>query len=197
MPCVDEPLQDSDQLLGIRHVQADRRLIEHVQRGACTARAASTRILPLGPHFRELRDELDTLRLTARERRALLPERQVSEPDTLQQAQRMMNARMGAEEIGSFIDAHHQHIADRLALVLDRQSVLVEPSTPTRVANDSHIRKKAHFDSAQSLALARLAASARGIEREARSCIASHTRLARFREYASNRIPESDVRCRT
>src|SRR5690606_40838819 len=80
MTCIDEPLQDANQLLGVRHMQTHRRLVEHVQRGACGSRTASTRI-GIRSNLRKLRHELDALRLTARERRTLLSEREITKTD--------------------------------------------------------------------------------------------------------------------
>ena len=40
---VDEPVQHANQLLDVGHVQADRRLVEHVERRLGRPRGASTR----------------------------------------------------------------------------------------------------------------------------------------------------------
>src|SRR5438034_1119922 len=82
----DEAVQDVDQLLDIRHVQADRRLVEDIER----VLLRPARVGP-GLHFRKLRHQLDALRLAAGERRALLTEREVAEAHVLQQAQAVMD----------------------------------------------------------------------------------------------------------
>jgi hypothetical protein len=76
---VDQPMQHADQLLDVGHVQADGRFVEHVER----VQRRLARRAAVGA--REFRDELDALRLAARERRARLAERQVAETDVLQQ----------------------------------------------------------------------------------------------------------------
>src|SRR5688572_7283743 len=59
---VDQAVQHADQLLDIGHVQADRRLVEHIER---------LQGIGLG----KLIDQLDALRFASRERRALLADR--------------------------------------------------------------------------------------------------------------------------
>ena len=66
-------------------------------------------------HLRELGDELDALGLAARERRALLAEREIAEADVLQQLQRVMHARMRARRTRRLVDVHREHVADALA----------------------------------------------------------------------------------
>ena len=83
---IDQPVQHVDQLLDVGHVQADGRLVEHVQRVRGAARRARcARPDRVAAHLRELGDELDALRLAARQRRARLAEREIAEPHVLQQ----------------------------------------------------------------------------------------------------------------
>ncbi len=111
---VDEPVQHADQLLDVGHVQPDGRLVENVERlAAARRRGGSARRPRVDAHFRELAHELDPLRLAARERRALLAERQIAEPDVLQQRQRVVDRSMRGEEIDRLVDAHPQDVADR------------------------------------------------------------------------------------
>jgi hypothetical protein len=58
----------------------------------------------------------------------------------LKQLERVMNARMRAEEVRRFVDAHHQNIADRFAFVFDRECVLIEATSLTHIADDAHVR---------------------------------------------------------
>ena len=82
---VDQPVQHADQLLHVGHVQPDRRLVQHVQR----ARRALAAARDVVAHLAQLGDELDALRLAARQRRARLAQRQVAQADVGQQLQRV------------------------------------------------------------------------------------------------------------
>ena len=76
---IDQPVQHADQLLDVGHVQSDGRLVENVQRGAVPALvSAPYRTEQVGANLGELSDELDALRLAARERRALLTKREIA-----------------------------------------------------------------------------------------------------------------------
>ena len=68
---VDEPLQDVEQALDVREVQARRGLIQEVERAP-------------GCDLGELGGELHALRLSAGERRGRLPEAHVAEADGVQ-----------------------------------------------------------------------------------------------------------------
>jgi hypothetical protein len=110
-----------DQFFDIRHVQAHRRFIEHIQRVALragTARTDSRIVAAVRAHLGQFGDQLDALRFAARQRRALLAQRQVTEADILQQAQRVMDLRMRGEEIDCFVDAQREDVADGFVLEL-------------------------------------------------------------------------------
>ena len=80
-----------------------RRLVEHVERAA--GRAA-----------RELGRELDALRFAAGERRRRLTHLDVAEADVADRSQLVVHARNVGEELVRFVDAHLEHVGDRLAL---------------------------------------------------------------------------------
>src|SRR5437868_14728885 len=105
----------------------------------------------------------------------------------------MMDARVRGEELHCLIDTHREHMADALALVLDRQRFLIEATTAARIAQHPHIRQEIHLDLLHSLTFAGLAATAGRVEREACRVVAAHARLGGFGEQAADRVPESDV----
>src|SRR6266571_6792532 len=86
---VDQAMQHADQLLDVRHVQADGGFVEDIE----------------GFHragFCKLIDELDALGLAAGKRRTLLAERQIAQPDLLQQPQAAVDRGMRGEELDRF-----------------------------------------------------------------------------------------------
>src|SRR5262245_5703057 len=103
---------------------------------------------------------------------------------------------MSGEELHRLVDAHREHIADRLAAPLYRQRLAVEPAAAAHVAEDLHVRQEAHLDLLQTLAFAGVAAAAGGVEREPARGVAADPRLGRLGEEAADRIPEADVRRR-
>jgi hypothetical protein len=103
VPRIHQPVQHPDELLDVRHVQADGRLIQDIE-GA--GRGASR----LG----QLGDQLDPLRLSAAQRRALLAEGDVAQSHILEQLQRVADSLVEAEELHSLLDAHGQHVGDGL-----------------------------------------------------------------------------------
>ena len=100
----------------------DRRLVEHVER----VRRLVAALRDVVAHLAQLGDELDALRLAARQRRRRLAERQVAEADVLQQLQRVRDVRHRGEEVDRLVDLHLQHVADALAAPAHRQRLGVE-----------------------------------------------------------------------
>ena len=88
-----------------------RGLVEHVE-GVLRLKPRSRGYLTTD--LRQLGDQLDTLGLTARERRALLAEREISQSNILEQLERMMDARVSLEELHRIVDVHREHVADAL-----------------------------------------------------------------------------------
>jgi regulator of replication initiation timing len=119
---VDQPVQHADQLLDVGHVQAHRRLVQHVQRVRRLLAAARDVVAHLG----QLGHQLDALRLAARQRRRRLPQREVAEAHVLQQLQRVADVGHGGEELHRLVDFHLQHVADALAAPGDGQRLGVE-----------------------------------------------------------------------
>src|SRR5206468_7659274 len=127
--------------------------------------------LKLGPdpafgHFCELGDQFDALRLAAGERRALLPESEVTEADVLQQRKGMMDTPMRGEEVDGFVDIHREYVGDRLAAPRCGERLAREARAVAGFASHLDVRQKAHLDRLQPLAFAFRTATAGGIERE-------------------------------
>jgi hypothetical protein len=131
--------------------------------------------------------------LSPDERRALLPEREVAEPDVLQERERAVDRRMRGVEVGGLVDAHREHFADTLLAPAHRQRLGVEAGSAAHVAVHLHVGQEAHLDLLHPLALARLAAAAGGVEGEAARGVAADARLGRVGEELADRVPEADV----
>src|SRR5690606_7374213 len=185
---VDEAMQHAHELLDVGDVQADRRLVEPVERRCDGARAQR-----LGPHLRELRHELDALRLAARQGRALLPERQIPEPHVAQELERMTNLRVRREERGRLVDRHREHVADALAFVLDGQRLGVETRAVAALARHAHVGQEAHLDLLEPLPFATLAAAARRVDREPARLVTANARLGRAGVELADLVPDADV----
>ena len=111
---IHKSMQNFYQFIDISHVESDGRFVKNVNRFRQLAAALADVIL----NFGELGDELDTLGLTARERRRRLTQSQVTEAHVLHQFQRMKNRRDRGEELNGFVDFHLEDFADALAFPL-------------------------------------------------------------------------------
>src|SRR5882672_1498421 len=185
---VHEPVQHAHELLDVRDVQADRRLVEHVERGLGRPRAQR-----LGAHLRELGYELHALRLAAGQSRALLAEREIAQADVAEQRERVADLGMRGEEHGGLVDGHHEHVADALAAILDRERLRVEALTAATLAVHTHVGQEAHLDPLQPLPFATLATAARDVEREAARLVTAQPRLGGVGVELANVVPDSDV----
>ena len=146
---VDQPVQHADQLLHVGHVQADGRLVQHVQRVRRLLAAARDVVA----HLAQFGHQLDALRLAAAQRRRRLAQRQVAQAHVLQQLQRVGDGRHRGEELDRLVDLHLQHVADALAAPADGQRLGVEALAVADVAGHLHVGQEAHLDGAQALAL--------------------------------------------
>ena len=165
---VDEPLEHLEQLLDVGEVQPGRRLVEDVQRAA-------------GRDLAQLGRELDALRLAARERRRGLAELDVVEPDVVQRLEPPAQLRDLREELQRLLDRHLEHVGDRLALEAHLERLAVVARALARLARHVHVGQEVHLDLDLPVALARLAAAAADVEREASRLVAAHLRLGRER----------------
>ena len=141
-----------------------RRLVEDVER-------------PAGRDLRELLRELDPLRLAARERRRGLAELHVVEPDVVQRLQPPADLRDLGEERERLLDRHREHVRDRLPLEAHLERLAVVARALAGLARDVDVREEVHLDLDRPVALARLAAAAAHVEREAAGLVAAHLRV--------------------
>src|SRR5882672_2923972 len=160
---IDQTMQDAHEFLDICHVQADRRLIEHIQ-GVLALAARLIDAKGIGPHLGEFGDQLDSLAFSAGKRRTGLTQTEVAESHVGEQAHRVVYAALGCEELERIVDTHGKGLADALALEQDAQGLGVEAFAAADVAENLDIGQEAHLDALHSLTLAGLAAAAGRIE---------------------------------
>ncbi len=153
--------------------------------------AAGCRQRRLG--LRKLGHQLYALRLAAGQGRALLAEREVPEPDVLEQAQGMVDGGVRGEEFARGRHVHVQYLGDGLVLVAHGQRLGVEARPTARLARHGHVREEAHLDGLEALAFAGRATSAGDVEGEARRSVAAQARLRSRGEQLADGVPEPDV----
>src|SRR5690242_11740276 len=105
----------------------------------------------------------------------------------------MVQAGVCREEADRIVHAHCEHVGDARLPPADGESLGVEAPSPADVAQNLDVRQEAHLDGLYPLAFARLAAAARGIEREAAGGVAADARLRRAGVDAADLVPEADV----
>jgi hypothetical protein len=157
----------------VLEMQAGGRLVEDVERAA-------------GGAARQLLRQLDALRLAARERRRLLADMDVAEPDALQGLELVADRRHGLEELRALVDRHVEHVGDRLARNSTRASRGCS-ACPGRRRTDVDVGQEVHLDLDDAVALAGLAAPALDVEREAARLVAARLRLGQPREPVADR----------
>ncbi|GAI17614.1 unnamed protein product, partial [marine sediment metagenome] len=124
-------------------------------------------------------------------------ESEVTQPDILKQAERVMDLGVKAEEAHRFVYGHSKHIGDTAALEANGQCFPIEPAAPARFAHYSNIRKKAHLYFPQTLAGAGLAPPFGHIEGEPAGRITPHPGLRQPRVQLAHMVPQTDIRSRT
>ena len=180
---VDQPLQDLDQLVHVRHVQARRRLVEDIERAA---RRSSGK----------LRCELDALRLAAGERRGALAELDIAEAHVDERGDLIADARQIVEEGQRLLRRHVKDIRDVLALVQNLERFAVVPLAAADLAGDENVGQKVHLDLHKAVAAARLAAAAFRVEREPARAVAPRARVGRRREQVADVVKYARIRRR-
>ena len=138
--------------------------------------------------------ELHALRLAAGERRRRLAERHVVEPDVVQRLQPAADLRDLREERERLLDRHLEHVGDRLALEAHLERLAVVALALARLARDVDVGQEVHLDLDLAVALARLAAAALDVEREAARLVAAHLRVGRQRVQLADVREEVGVR---
>ena len=179
-------MQHAREPVDVGHVEADRRLVQDVERSAGAGRAPRRALGQLG-------DQLDALRLAAAQRRAGLPHLQVPQPHFHQQAQGRRDARVGGEHLGRRRRVERQHVGNRSIVDPHRQRLLIEASAAARLAADRHVRQEAHLQPLHPLARARRAPAAVDVEGEAAGAVAADARLGGGGEQGAHLVPDPHV----
>ena len=148
VPGLEQLAERRQQLGDVVEVQAGGRLVEDVEHAIAAVR-------------RQVRGDLDPLRLAARQRRRRLAEPQVAEADLVEHLQPAQHLRRAAEERQRLADGHVEHLIDAAAAVLDLEHLRLEALALALVARHEHVGEELHLDLDHALPFARLAASAR------------------------------------
>ena len=146
--------------------------------------------------LRQLGRELHALRLAARERRRALAEVDVAESDVGQRLQLLANARLVLEERERVLDRHVEHVGDAQPAEAHLERLAVVALSLAHLARHVDVGQEVHLDLHEAVALARLAAAALHVEREAPGPVAADLRLGQFGEQLANRREEPGVRRR-
>src|SRR5262249_37783861 len=115
----------------------------------------------------ELVGQLDALGLATREGVARLPEREVAEPDVIENPQRARYRGMRRERGDGFLDGHRQHLGDRVPRMPARARLPGEAAALAGIAVDVDVGQEAHPHAQPALAGAAFAPPAGDVEREA------------------------------
>ena len=86
-----------------------------------------------------------------------------------------------------------EHVGDRLAAVPDLERLAVVPAALALLARDVDVRQEVHLDRDDAVALARFAAAALDVEREAARLEAARLRLGHHREQLADEREEAGV----
>jgi hypothetical protein len=122
-------LDDDDGVPGVdqspQHVQELSHVVEVKPGGGLVQDVEGAAGGPLG----QLAGQLDALGLPARERRRLLAQVQIVEPDVGEQGQRARDLPMGREQVRRLAHRQLQNVRDRLALVGHEKRGVVEATS--------------------------------------------------------------------
>ena len=177
---VHEPLEHREQLPHVGHVEARRRLVEHVERLA-------------GGPLRQLARELHPLRLAARERGRRLPEVEVVEADVAERLELPGDVGGVGEELAGLADLHGEEFGDVLPLPAHLERVLREPRAAAHLARHPDVRQEIHVEAGRAVPLAGLAAAARDVEAEAARLPAALLRVGQHCEEGADVVPHLHV----
>ncbi|GJD71291.1 hypothetical protein MMMDOFMJ_4246 [Methylobacterium gnaphalii] len=161
-------------------VQSGRRLIEDIERAARGA-------------LRELLGEFHALGLAARQRRRLLADMDVVEPDALQGFHLLADRGHRLEQLGGLLDRRVEDVGDRLAAILHLQGLAVVALALADVAGDVDVGQEVHLDLDDAIAGAGLAAAALHVEGEAPRLVASGLGLGQSREPVADRCEGAGI----
>src|ERR1700728_2238481 len=107
-----------------------------------------------------------------------------------------MDSRLGPEEFRCFFDRQLEQIANALSIILDRESLWVEPFSTARFTGDIAWRQEIHFQFDNSLTGARFATAAFRIERKAAAGVTADSGFRQLRKKATYTVEYFNVGCR-
>ena len=142
-------------------MQARRRFVEQVKRAFFFA-------------FGKFEREFEALCFTAGKCRRGLSEFQVAEPDFVERAQQIVNARLGAEECAGIGDRHVEHFGDVYAFEKHFERFAVVARAAAARALDPGFAEKLHVEGNLAFALAFFATSAALVKRKSSGVVAAH-----------------------
>ncbi len=180
VPLLDQSIEDIEQLLHIGEVESSCRLIEDIESTTCRS---------LG----EVECELDTLRLSTRERRCGLSEGDIAETNIDEDIENSLDPREADEEYTRILDCHSEHLRDIFSLELYLEGLIVVPRSTARLTLDIDIREEVHLDFLRSASLTDLTATTLGIERESPRPKSSLLSIERCCEYLTHMGEESRI----
>ena len=180
---LDEPLEHREQLPHVGHVEARRRLVQHVERFS-------------GRAFGQLTRQLHPLGLAARERGRRLAEMEIVESHITERLEFPRDVGGVLKQLQRFADLHVQEVRNALALPANFQRVFREPGSAADVARHPHVGQKIHVEPDRAVALAGFTAAARHIETEAARLPAPLLGLGEHREEVADVVPDLHIGCR-
>ena len=130
---LEQLAERGEQLGDVVEVQARRRLVEDVQQALAAVR-------------RQVRGNLDPLRLAARERRRRLAEPEIAEADLVEHLQPAQHLRRAAEERQRLAHGEVEHLVDRSAAVPHLEHLRLEALAVALVAGHEDVGEELHLD---------------------------------------------------
>src|SRR6266576_7149522 len=127
-----------------------------------------------GVALRQLRGELDALRLAAGKRRRRLTEVDVAEPDVEQGLQLLSHARLVLEERQRILDRLLQYVGDAQTAEANLERLTVVALAFADIARNVDVGQEVHLDFDETVSFARLAATTLHVERESSRPIAAN-----------------------
>ena len=180
VPLLYETIEDIEELLHIREVESCRWLIEDIECLTCRS---------LG----EVERELDTLRLSTRERRCGLSESDIPETDIDEDIEHSLDPWEADEEGTRILDRHIEYFGDIFSLELYLKGLVVVSGPTTRFTLDINIREEMHLDLLGSAPLTDLTTTSLGIETKSPRTKSSLLSVERCGEYLTNMGEESGI----
>src|ERR1700681_1766607 len=155
-----QALKGVEQFGDVVEMQPSSGLVEDVKRAfAC--------------RLRQVRGELDALRLTSRKRSGGLAQSQITEADVIQNLKLLHQTRSGGEKRDGFLHGELQHFVNVETAIFYVEYGRFETGALAVIANQFDIGEELHFDCNSAVALAGFAAAAGNVERKMARSIAA------------------------